>query len=95
MTTPGPGWYAAPDGQPYERWWDGHAWGEQTRPQPQQPVPVAAAPARAVTYERVRTSHGLHLFLSIITGGLWAVCVWLPLTVWHSITRRRVVTRYR
>lgn len=27
-----PGWYPDPKGQPQERYWDGHAWTEQTRP---------------------------------------------------------------
>lgn len=53
-------------------------------------------PRKLVTRERKRTSHGLHLFLSIITGGAWAIFVWLPLTMWHKTgPRKRIVTKYR
>ena len=27
-----PGWYPDPEGKPSERYWDGTAWSEQTRP---------------------------------------------------------------
>ena len=33
-------------------------------------------------------SHGLHLFLSIITFGLWALFVWLPLSVFGGLKRK-------
>jgi hypothetical protein len=36
------GWYADPNGNPAQRYWDGEQWTEQTRPQP--PSPRAAAP---------------------------------------------------
>lgn len=53
-------------------------------------------PNVAVTRDRKRTSHGLHLFLTIITFGLWGVLVWLPLTIWHAMgPKRKTVTRYR
>lgn len=46
-----------------------------------------------ITKQRRGTSHGLHLFLTIITGGVWGLCVWLPLTMWHKMgPRQRVVT---
>jgi hypothetical protein len=32
-----------------------------------------------------RTSHGFHLVMTVLTGGLWGLCVWLPLV----IARRR------
>jgi hypothetical protein len=51
---------------------------------------------RAVTRSRKRTSHGLHLVLSVVTGGAWAVLVWAPITLWHKFgPRARTVTRYR
>ncbi|MEU6512133.1 DUF2510 domain-containing protein [Streptomyces sp. NPDC046942] len=52
-----PGWYPDPgqtnDGPPTERWWDGKAWTDQTRPAgtaavwgpPPQPAPAAPAPS--------------------------------------------------
>jgi hypothetical protein len=47
-----------------------------------------------ITKQRRGTSHGLHLFLTIITGGAWGLLVWLPLTMWHKMgPRQRVVTR--
>lgn len=90
MTSPASGWYPAPDRQPYERWWTGTEWAGQTRP-----LQVAPAPTSMVTYQPVRTSHTFHLIMSLLTAGVWAVLVWLPLTVIHSVSRRKVVTRLR
>lgn len=85
-----PGWYRV-DSQ-VERWWDGYRWGEQFRPVAQQPQ---SQPTRAVTYAPKRTSHTFHLIMTLITGGLWGIFVWLPLTVLHKMSRERTVTRYR
>jgi len=53
-------------------------------------------PHKAVTKERKRTSHGLHLFLTIITMGVWGILVWLPITLWHKFgPRRKVTTTYQ
>lgn len=53
-------------------------------------------PRRAVVKQRKDTSHLLHLVLTIFTGGLWGLCVWLPITVWHKTgPRKKVVTHYR
>lgn len=58
--------------------------------------PQYQMPDKAVTKERKRTSHGLHLFLTICTAGLWGLCVWLPITTWHKVgPKKKVVTRYR
>jgi hypothetical protein len=55
----------------------------------------ASLPRKAVSKERKRTSHGLHLFLTIITGGAWGFLVWFPLTVWHKVgPRRKTVTHF-
>lgn len=52
-------------------------------------------PRKAVHRERQRTNHGLHLFLTIMTCGVWGFFVWLPLTLWHKFgPRRRSTTRY-
>ena len=40
--------------------------------------------ARSVTRYTKSTSHGLHLFLTIITFGMWGLFVWFPLTLWHK-----------
>jgi hypothetical protein len=39
-----PGWYPDPSGRLMERWWDGSAWSDQTRPYA---APTAAAPTYA------------------------------------------------
>lgn len=58
--------------------------------------PAPQQPSKAITYERKRTSHGLHLFLTIITAGAWGLLVWLPLTMWHKLgPKKHIVTRYR
>lgn len=50
--------------------------------------------SKTVTKSRKSTSHGLHLFLTIITGGVWGLLVWLPITLWHAWgPRRKAVTR--
>lgn len=51
-------------------------------------------PNRVIHKERKRTSHGLHLFLTIVTGGLWGLCVWLPLTMWHKVGPRQKSVSY-
>ncbi|QYN35326.1 hypothetical protein K1T35_44610 [Pseudonocardia sp. DSM 110487] len=49
-----------------------------------------------MTKVRKGTSHGLHLFLTIVTVGMWGIFVWLPLTLWHKFgPRRKVVTKHR
>lgn len=59
-------------------------------------VNVGFAPASSVTKVRRRTSHGLHLVLTILTGGVWGLFVWLPLTLWHRYgPRAREVTTWR
>ena len=84
------------------RYWDGAQWtGHVATPQVQpQPVMVQQAgayyPHRVVTKQHKRTSHGLHLFLTIITFGMWGIFVWLPITIWHrSHKGERIVTHYR
>lgn len=89
MTQWGPGWYPV-DGQT-ERWWDGATWGPQTRPR----VTTTQVPRRAVTYQPRHTNHVLHLILTILTGGLWGLFVWLPITFLHKLSREKIVTRYR
>lgn len=65
-------------------------------PVPPAPVVVVAGPSRTVTRERKRTSHGLHLVLTVVTCGAWGLFVWLPLTLWHKMgPRRKIVARHR
>jgi hypothetical protein len=57
--------------------------------------PHPPMPRKTVTKQRQDTSHGMHLFLTIITGGVWGL-VWLGMTVWHKMgPRKRVVTKYK
>lgn len=58
--------------------------------------PYDAVPHRAVMKTRKDTNHGLHLVLTILTCGMWGLCVWLPLTLWHRIgPRKKIVNYYR
>lgn len=86
----GPGWYLV--GPQTERWWDGYAWGPHVRPVAQ---PIPRLPRKAVTYTPKRTSHAFHLIMTLLTGGLWGVFVWLPITLLHKASRDRSVTRFR
>lgn len=54
-------------------------------------------PTSIITYvTRRRTGHAFHWFMTIITGGAWAVLIWLPLALYRSTqTSRRTVTTYR
>lgn len=45
---------------------------------------------QAVFAKGHRHSHGLHLFLTIITAGLWGLFVWLPLSIFGGEKRRIV-----
>jgi hypothetical protein len=42
---------------------------------------------QAVVAKGHKHSHGLHLFLTIITAGLWGLFVWLPLSVFGGEKR--------
>ncbi len=65
--------------------WNGQQW------QPIAPV----VPAYSVSMTKKRTSHGFHLFMTVITGGLWGIFVWLPITLWHQsgIHKQKTTTR--
>lgn len=64
--------------------------------QPYQPYYPQPYPRREVTRSRKRTSHGLHLFLTIITFGVWGLFVWLPLALWHRFgPKAKTVTTWQ
>lgn len=44
---------------------------------------------RHTLHHKQRVNHVLHLILSVLTAGLWAVFVWLPLGAKNSATRMR------
>lgn len=85
MRQAAPGWY--PNGG-VERWWDGQQWTHQTR------TIQAAAPRKAVTWVPHQTHPTFHLIMTLLTCGLW-LPIWLIIAIVQSITRRKVVTRYR
>jgi hypothetical protein len=88
MTAPA-GWYN--DGSGGMRWWDGQRWTGATVPS----QPVQQQPYMMVTKSPKHTSHGLHLFLTVITFGMWGLLVWLPITIIHKMGHEKSVTRVR
>jgi hypothetical protein len=46
---------------------------------------------RVVVSSGKRTNHLLHLILTILTGGLWGIFVWLPISLFGGQRRRVVV----
>lgn len=46
--------------------------------------PAYPEPMRSVPRRPDHTGHTTHLFLTIITAGVWGVIVWLPLTLRHK-----------
>lgn len=73
-----PGWYDDPDSPGIVRWWDGAAWSQHRAPRP---LPLPGA----VGYRKVyKTSHGFHLIMTILTGGMWGVFVWLPVGLYNA-----------
>jgi hypothetical protein len=59
--------------------------------------PMQYVHPQTVTHkQRKNTSHGVHLTLTILTCGLWGLCVWAPIAAWHAWgPRSRSVTKYR
>lgn len=55
--------------------------------------PPAYPPRASVTYLPRQTSHGLHLFLTIVTGGAWGL-VWLGVALAHRYGARQEVRTY-
>lgn len=50
------------------------------------PAPQVVYVQNEVKIKGHRTSHGLHLFLTIVTGGLWGI-VWIIWTVKNKASR--------
>jgi len=73
-----PGFY--PDGiSATPRWWDGQKWTDTYL---QHPVTQVQPTAQRRVY---KTSHGFHLIMTILTGGLWAIFVWLPIGILNAV----------
>lgn len=47
---------------------------------------------RTVTKSKRHTSHGFHLIMTIITGGLWGI-VWIWMTVQNQMIKEKSTTR--
>ncbi|MGV9798756.1 DUF2510 domain-containing protein [Mycobacterium sp. NPDC003449] len=76
QSTPAPGWYPDPGGQPGQRYHDGQSWTQHFAPTPP-PAPAPAPQAVAVAVSAGGgTSHGLHLVLTVLTCGLW-LPIWI------------------
>lgn len=67
----------------------------QQQPPPYYPPPppqVVVQGHNRTTYKTRRdTSHTFHLIMSIITCGIWALFVWLPITIWHKFGPRNKI----
>lgn len=61
-TTPEPGWYPDPSGQPALRWWDGNNWSNQTQAAPppgtMSPLPSAQQQAPSADNQSLQTRNG-------------------------------------
>lgn len=55
-------------------------WVPVAQPGYAQPQQINVTQQATTSGSKVRTSHGLHLFLTIITAGLWAP-VWIIVTI--------------
>lgn len=93
---PPAGWLEVAPG--VQRWWDGRALTDHYRAADQAAGAAAASsqrsrPTRMVTKQPVRTSHTFHLIMSILTCGVWAVLVWIPITVINAMRHQKVVTK--
>lgn len=84
-SSPPPGWYPAPDG-PFERWWDGGAWGESRPGQaPGQPFPGQPFQGQPLPNQpQAATSQIVRLAGWILTGCgvVMAISTLLP---WASV----------
>lgn len=79
-----PGWYPDPNGSGGQRWYDGTQWTAHAAPPPPRPL---YGPAPVLVVNRgPRTNHLLHLILTLLTCGAWAV-VWIIMTIIDVSTR--------
>jgi hypothetical protein len=52
-------------------------------------------PMQAVTKSTKPTANGFHIFMGVITCGMWTAAVHLPLLLIRSIMKRKQVTYYQ
>jgi hypothetical protein len=51
--------------------------------------------SKTITKSKRHTSHTTHLILTLLTGGVWGVCVWAPMTVLNMMIKEKSVTYSR
>jgi hypothetical protein len=69
---------------------------QSQKPAESQVVYVDRGPRRAVVKSRKKTSHTFHLVMTLLTGGLWAIFVWIPIQIINKWgPRDRSVVRYK
>lgn len=75
------GWYPHPTMAATQQYWDGENWTANIAPgSPSSQAVVVNAQGKAY-----KTSHGFHLIMSIITLGMWAIFVWLPIGIYNAV----------
>jgi hypothetical protein len=78
-STPAPGWYPDPGGQPGQRYHDGQRWTQHFVPTPPT-VPAAPAPAMPAVAVAVSTgggtNHAFHAVLTLLSCGFW-LPIWI------------------
>lgn len=50
-------------------------------------------PTKMVSKQPRHTSHLFHLIMSILTMGVWAIVVWLPMIFLNKMRKEKVVTK--
>lgn len=87
-------YHAAPQHRPYYATPPAQPYAPAPPAPPYWPDPRAYYyPRASVTYVPRQTSHGLHLFLTIVTGGAWGL-VWLGVALAHRYGARQDVRTY-
>jgi hypothetical protein len=96
---PPPGWYPFPTEPTTQRYWDGGAWAKTDAEQLDAKIASLAVQGfqlesrtdtQAVMVKGKRPNHALHLLLTVLTLGLWAI-VWIVVALTEH-ERRRILT---
>lgn len=69
-------------------------YGNPIHPQNQVQQAPQYPPQALVTRRRKNTAHAFHIFMSVITGGVWFIFVYGPLLLIRSIHKQKEVTTY-
>jgi hypothetical protein len=106
---PRPGWYYDPERPSAStmRYWTGTEWPTTLSSEQRQEAlagrvawwvdnavyRVESQRNQAVLVRGRRPNHLLHLILSVVTGGFWALFVWLPIAIFGGEKRKTVTVR--